>query len=64
MNQVCFINAMAIALTLFTAFIKLIGHDRYNIMIYNQLDQKVITAMKSIDLRNLNNLGKNYGWAV
>ncbi len=45
-------------------FIKLIAPDRYNIMIYNPLDQKLITAMKSIDLRNLNNLGKNYGWTI
>ena len=45
-------------------FIKLIAPDRYNIMIYNQTREKVITALKSIDLRNLINLGKNYGWTL
>lgn len=44
------------------AFIKIISQNRYNIMIYNQKNESVITALKNIDLRNLTNLGKKYGW--
>lgn len=45
-------------------FIKLIKQNRYNVMIYNQFDQMVVTAIKNVDLRNLINLGKQYGWAL
>jgi len=43
---------------------KLLKPDRYNIMIYDQLDQEVITAMKSITSKDVINLGKNYGWTL
>jgi hypothetical protein len=31
-------------------------------MVYNQETEKVITALRHINKKNLINLGKNYGW--
>jgi hypothetical protein len=45
-------------------FIKIIEKNRYNIMIYNQVEKGVITALKSISERDLINLGKKYGWTL
>jgi hypothetical protein len=46
------------------AFIKKIGENRYNVIVINQKTKKVVSALRQIDLKAINNLGKNYGWSI
>lgn len=43
------------------AYIKQIG-ARFNVIILNELEEKVITALKNLDDKALQSLSKNYGW--
>ena len=45
-------------------FIKFVGQSRYNVMVYNQAEKGVVTALKNIDKKALTNLGKNHGWKL
>jgi len=44
------------------AFIKQIGTNKYNFIVYNKEKETVVTALKNINKQDLINLGKNYGW--
>ena len=45
-------------------FVKKLGKNKYNIMIYNQHTQEVITVLKSTTKNKLLQLGNNYGWIL
>jgi len=45
-------------------FVKEVNYKKYNVMIYNLETTEVITAMKSVSLKDLTNLGKKYGWTL
>ncbi|MHC1723766.1 MAG: DUF4258 domain-containing protein [Aminipila sp.] len=41
-------------------FIKNIGNDKFNVIV--ESDNGVVTALKNISEKSLNNLSNNYGW--
>ena len=47
-----------------TVLVKQINEGKYNILIFHPLQRKVVTALKGIDIKSINNLGKNYGWKL
>lgn len=42
-------------------FIKKTG-EKFNFMVINSEDKKVVTAIRNIDFKRLQSLGRNYGW--
>lgn len=45
-------------------FIKQVGHNKYNLMIFNEETKKVITALRKTTLGDLQKLGSNHGWSI
>lgn len=45
-------------------FIKAINDNKYNLVIYNETTQQLVTALRNISKESLTNLGNNYGWKL
>lgn len=45
-------------------YIKEMGNNKYNFLVYNNKKDKVITAIKNITTQDIINLSKNYGWEL
>lgn len=43
-------------------FVKLVSDNKYNLMIYNQIKEEVVTALKNLNKNDIIKLGKNYGY--
>jgi len=44
-------------------FIDQIG-EKYNLIIFNDETNQIITALKDISYKRISKLGKNYGWSI
>lgn len=43
-------------------YITKISDNKYNFLIYNSVNDKVVTALRHIKLQDIINFSKNYGW--
>lgn len=46
------------------AFIVQLANNKFNIMILNEARGDVVTALKNLSLKSIQNLGNNYGWTL
>ena len=46
------------------AFIKRVAENKYNLIVINPENSKVVTVLRKVDLKAIENLGKNYGWSL